>query len=200
MVSLEGKVICNAILECDDLECNHRIPHEHTITCGWTCDSDSGGVPGGSCVPIQVYCRVNGNRVYYIKGIDGKTGMIPKNPSSEIPEFYMDEKIYICPSHAICPYDNCNHKVFHNKLDKCETECHRIGIPLAYCGITCREANSDEILQLFRDHEGENQHIDDMLKEDDKAYSELMEELTKQIPENPKPVHERVKRFLNLEI
>ncbi len=198
MSNLEGKVICNAFMECNDPDhatCEHRIPHELHMYCRTACGS--AGVPGGECVPIQVYCRVNGEPVYCIKGLDGKTHMIPKDPAPAIPEFNMDEKIYICPSHASCPYDDCEHKQFHNRVQRCGSECHRLG---SNYGAACREANSDEILQLFKDHEGENQHIDDMLKQDDKAYSDFMEEITKPKPERPKPTHERVQRFLNLEL
>ena len=78
--------------------------------------------------------------------------------------------------------------------------CFRLGLPNNVCGVPCREANNEEILQLFREHDDENQHIDDLLEQDDKVYSDLMDELTKPKPEKPKPVHERVKRFLNLEL
>ena len=194
MVNLEGKVICNAFMKCNDPihnNCNHRIPHEHSIYCRTACGGD--GVLGGVCVPIT---RMNDQCIYTIESIDGFVTEIPNDPALEIPEFNMDEKIYICPSHASCLNDDCNHKVFHNKSQGCESECQRE----ADNNGVCREANNDEILQLFRDHAGENQHIDDMLEQDDKVYSDLMDELTKPKPEKLKPVHERVKRFLNLEL
>ena len=185
MSNLEGKVICNAFMKCNDPNhnnCNHRIPHEHNIYCRTACGGD--GVIGGVCVPIT---RMNDQCIYTIESIDDFVTEIPKDPALEIPEFYMDEKIYICPDPCIL---NCEHKDFHNA-------CVDITCPF---GIKCREANSDEILQLFRDHAGENQHIDDMLEQDDKVYSDLMDGLTKPKPEQPKPVHERTKRFLNLEL
>lgn len=195
MRNLEGKMICNAFMEYDDDDpCNHRVPHERVMFCAMACKNS------GTCVPIQVYCRVNGEPVYFIKTQDDETHMIPKDPFSEMPDFNMDEKIYICPSHASCPYDDCDHKQFHNRKDECESECYCLGVLPNLCGVACREANSDEILQLFRDHEGENQHIDDLLKQDDKAYLDFMTELIKPKPETPKPVHERVQRFLNLEL
>ena len=186
MVNLEGKVICNAFMDCDDTTCRHRVPHEHIMICEMSCT--------GTCVPIHVYYRVNGVPVYSVKGLDDVYHVIPEDLTPATPEFY------ICSSHASCPNDDCEHKQFHNKLDECETECFRLGLPNNVCGVPCREANNEEILQLFREHDDENQHIDDLLEQDDKVYSDLMDELTKPKPEKPKPVHERVKRFLNLEL
>jgi len=184
MSNLDGKVICNAFMECNDHDnCDHHIPHERNINCRTSCGG--GGVRGATCVPIQVYCIVNGKSVYCIKTKDGETHMIPKDPAPELPEFNMDERIYICPFHASCPSDGCEHKQFHNKLDECEIECHLFDISLR--GVACREANNEEILQLFRE-------------QDDKVYSEFMAELIKPKPEKPKSVHERVQRFLNLEL
>jgi hypothetical protein len=202
MSNLEGKVICNAFMECDDKDhaiCEHRIPHELHMYCRTACGS--AGVPGGICVPIQVCYRVNGELVYCIKGLDGKTHMIPKDFAPAIPDFNMDEKIYICPAHTSCPNPDCIHKQFHNRSAGCISECYYCGVRYGYnCNEGCREANSEEILQLFRDHEGENQHIDDMIKRDDQIYLDAMDEPTKPKPEKPKPTHERVQRFLNLEL
>lgn len=198
MADLEGKFICNAFMECEDHNnCDHRSPHEHNMSCRTACGS--GGVPGGVCVPIT---RMNDQCIYTIESIDSFVTAIPKDPAPAIPGLCMDEKIYICLSHATCPYDydDCNHKQFHNKLDDCELKCFHLGVPDDICGVTCREANNEEILQLFREHDGENQHINDLLEQDDKVYSDFMDELTKPKPEKPKPVHERTKRFLNLEL
>lgn len=193
MNNLEGKVICNAFMKCNDHDtCNHRIPHEHSMFCRMVCGS--GGVPGGTCVPIEVFW-IDDKRVYAVKMQDGNYHKLPEDPAPTIPNFYMDEMIFICPSHASCPHDDCTHKEFHNRSQGCGVECYR-----GMISEVCREANSDEILQLFRDHDGENQHIDDALKKYDQVYSEFMEKLTKPMPEKPKPMHERVKRFLNLEL
>jgi hypothetical protein len=175
MTNLEGKVICNAFMKCNDHDnCNHRIPHEHSMFCRMACGA--GGVPGGTCVPIT---RPNDQCMYTIESIDGFVTTIPEDPAPAIPEFNMDE----------------------NRSAGCISECYYRGVKYGYnCNEGCREANNEEILQLFREHEGENQHIDDLLKEDDRAYSEFMEEITKPMPEKPKPTHERVKRFMNLEL
>ena len=198
MVDLEGKVICNAFMECDYV-CSHRVPHELGMLCHMTCD--------GTCVPIQVFWE-NDRCVYAIKRQDGNYHRITPDPAPEIPisqapavsELYMDEKIYICSSHANCSNDNCLHKEFHNRNQGCGNECHHQDSCGNIYGVTCREANNEEILQLFREHDGENQHIADMLEQDDKAYSDFIEVLAKSKPETPKLVPERVKRFLNLEL
>ena len=192
MSNLDGKVICNAFMRCDD-ECNHRIPHERVMFCAMSCKN------GGTCVPIEVFW-VDDKREYAVKMQDGNYHKIPEDPAPAIPDFNMDERIYICPSHASCPYDDCSHKQFHNRKDNCETECHRVCVGHDFSGVTCREANSDEILQLFKDHQDENQHIKDMIKRDDQIYLDAMDEPTKPKPERPKPTHERVQRFLNLEL
>lgn len=195
-LNLDGKVICNAFVKCNNHDCSHGIPHEHSMYCRMACSAD--GVPGGTCVPIT---RPNDQCMYTIESIDGFVTTIPEDPAPAIPEFNMDERIYICPSHASCPNPDCIHKQFHNRSAGCISECYYRGVKYGYnCNEGCREANNEEILQLFREHEGENQHIDDLLKEDDRAYSEFMEEITKPMPEKPKPTHERVKRFMNLEL
>ena len=199
MSNLEGKFLCNASFDCENRLCNHRIPHtriESDLPEIEGCDDEC---HGGTCVPIQVLLE-DSKRVYAVKMPNGNYHRISQDPTPEIPDFNMDEKIYICSSHASCPYDDCKHKQFHNKLDECETECFRLGLPNNVCGVPCREANSDEILQLFRDHQDENQHIEDLLEEDNRIFSEFMEEITKPKPEKPKPTHERVQRFLNLEL
>ena len=197
MEDLEGKVICNKFMDCGgkDGDCDHRIPHTMNVHCHLPCEHN-----GGNCVPIKVYCRSGGECVYAIQIPDGSYHTIDQDRSQMMPEFYMDQMIYICPSHDRCFYDECRHKQFHNKLAGCESICSRHNRPDNAGGVACREANADEILQLFIDHLGENQHIDDMLQQDDNVYSDLIDELSKPKPEIPKPVHERVKRFLNLEL
>lgn len=87
MSNLEGKFLCNVSFDCEIEECAHKVPHDYIEfdePAREGCDAEC---HGGTCVPIQVYYRVNGNRVYCIKGIDGKTCMIPKDPISERPNF-----------------------------------------------------------------------------------------------------------------
>ena len=194
MSNLEGKFLCNASFDCEIGNCPHKVPHtyiESDLPEIEGCDIEC---HGGICVPIQVLLE-DSKRVYAVKMPNGNYHRISQDPAPEIPDFNMDERIYVCPSHADCLHDDCIHKQFHNKSAGCGVGCYR-----GLGGETCREANSDEILQLFRDHQDENQHIEDLIEEDNRIFSEFMEEITKPKPKKPKPTHERVKRFMNLEL
>jgi hypothetical protein len=135
----------------------------------------------------------DGKSTHVIKRADGNYHRISTGPARAIPEFHMDEMIYICPEP--CEQD-CHRKRFHNESMGRGLDGGLHGA-IHSCGIICREAHSDEILQLFRDHDGENQHIDELIKRDEAAYTEAP---AKPKPEKPEPVHERVRRFLNLEL
>jgi hypothetical protein len=84
MSNLEGKFLCNASFDCEIGNCPHKVPHTHIESRSLDdgCDDEC---HGGTCVPIQVYCRVNGEPIYCVKGLDGKTYMMPKDPISGRP-------------------------------------------------------------------------------------------------------------------